>query len=257
MTAACPFIWYDVMVKDLTAATAFYGEVVGWQIVDAGMPGMKYSILKANGIDVGGMMEMPADAAARSAPSLWTGYIYVPDVDKAVKAVTRKGGSICQPPQDIPGVGRFAVVMDPHGAVFQLFTPGSSEGQAEVAPGTPGHIGWRELHAGDGPEAWKFYSSLYGWTKGDALDMGDLGVYQLFSTGGPDNAGGMMTKMADTPDALWLYYFNVEAIDAAVARVAAAGGKVVMGPHEVPGGQWVIQGFDNQGIMFALVAPRR
>ena len=56
---------------------------------------------------------------------------------------------------------------------------------------------------------------------------------------------------------VWLYYFNVEAIDAAAARVTAGGGQVINGPHEVPGGAWIIQCMDPQGAMFALVAPRR
>jgi predicted enzyme related to lactoylglutathione lyase len=59
------------------------------------------------------------------------------------------------------------------------------------------------------------------------------------------------------PIPFWLYYFNVDAIDAAVARVTDGGGKVANGPMEVPGGLWVVQCFDPQGAMFALVAPKR
>jgi len=49
----------------------------------------------------------------------------------------------------LPGVGRFAVVADPHGAVFIIMKGNSAEGPRDAAPGTPGHVGWRELHAGD------------------------------------------------------------------------------------------------------------
>jgi predicted enzyme related to lactoylglutathione lyase len=55
----------------------------------------------------------------------------------------------------------------------------------------------------------------------------------------------------------WLYYINIEGADAAAARVTAAGGKVLNGPHEVPGGQWVVQALDPQGAMFGLVAPAK
>jgi predicted enzyme related to lactoylglutathione lyase len=55
----------------------------------------------------------------------------------------------------------------------------------------------------------------------------------------------------------WLYYFNVPAIDAALARVSAGGGKVLNGPMEVPGGSWVAQCMDPQGAMFALTAAKR
>ncbi|WP_197481560.1 VOC family protein [Collimonas pratensis] len=67
----------------------------------------------------------------------------------------------------------------------------------------------------------------------------------------------MMTKTADMPVPCWLYYINVEAIDAAVERVNAGGGKIIMGPHQVPGGSWIVQGFDPQGAVFSLVAAKR
>jgi uncharacterized protein len=117
-------------------------------------------------------------------------------------------------------------------------------------------VGWHELHARDGAKAWAFYSGLFGWTKAEALDMGPMGVYQTFGTGGT-TGGGMMTKMPDAPAPFWLYYFNVAAIDAAMARVMKGGGKVLMGPHQVPTGQWILQCTDPQGAMFALVAPKR
>ena len=67
----------------------------------------------------------------------------------------------------------------------------------------------------------------------------------------------MMKKMAQEPMAHWVYYINVEAIDAAVERVKSAGGQVINGPMEVPGGSWIVNGLDPQGAMFALVAPKR
>jgi hypothetical protein len=49
----------------------------------------------------------------------------------------------------------------------------------------------------------------------------------------------------------------VDGIDAAVERINANGGKVLMGPHQVPGGSWIVQALDPQGAHFALVSPRR
>jgi uncharacterized protein len=250
-----PFVWYDLMTPDLTSATQFYGDVVGWKIADAGLPGMSYSILHASGVQVGGLMQRPADMG--EAMPGWQGHIYVPDVDDYAKRVVKTGGHVHRPPTDIPGVGRFAIVSDPHGAAFILFTPNSSEGPAEVPDDTPGHIGWRELHAGDGGAAWTFYAGLFGWTKVQALDMGAMGIYQTFSTGGEAHVGGMMTKMPGMPKPIWFYYFNVDAIDAAAQRVEAAGGKIVMGPHQVPGGQWIVQCTDPQGASFQLISATK
>ncbi len=244
------FIWYDMITPDLKAAAAFYSPVAGWRIEDSGMPGGAYSILWAGDIMVGGLME---EKQAAQVPPKWNGYIYSPGVDDDAKRVKTLGGRICQEPADIPGIGRFAVAADPHGATFNLFKPNSSETPAKVAAGTPGHIGWRELHAGDGPQAWTFYETMFGWTKDQGLDMGAMGIYQIFAAG--DGAiGAMMTKTKDMPQPIWLYYFNVDGIDAAIARIEKHGGKVTMGPHEVPTKQWIVQGTDPQGAMFALLS---
>jgi hypothetical protein len=83
-----------------------------------------------------------------------------------------------------------------------------------------------------------------------------LGTYQIFAIGGVAS-GGMMTKTPETPHPFWIYYFNVDAIDSAIARVNGAGGQILNGPMEVPGGSWIAQCRDPQGAMFAMVATRR
>jgi predicted enzyme related to lactoylglutathione lyase len=52
--------------------------------------------------------------------------------------------------------------------------------------------------------------------------------------------------------AYWNYYFRVGGIDAAAERAKAGGAQILMGPMEVPGGDWVFQGIDPQGAMFAV-----
>ena len=252
--SASPFVWYALMTPDLTAATKFYGDVVGWKIADSGMPGMSYSLLSAGDVMVGGLMQR-APEMGDALPG-WMGHVYVPDVDDYAKRVTKAGGHIHRDPEDIPGVGRFAVVSDPHGASFILFKPTAMEMPAKAPQGTQGHIGWHDLRAGNGEEAWSFYSKLFGWEKSEAMPTPGGGVYQMFTTG-DDMVGGMMTKMPDTPGPMWLYFFNVDAIDAAASRVKKGGGKVVMEPMEVPGGQWIIEATDPHGNRFGLVAPKR
>ena len=55
----------------------------------------------------------------------------------------------------------------------------------------------------------------------------------------------------------WGYYFNVDALDAAMIRVTAGGGKIFNGPQEVPGPMWTANCIDPQGAVFSLVAPKR
>jgi len=256
------FIWYDVMTTDTAAATRFYQHVFGWQAADSGVPGQDYTVLSKDGAMVGGLMAVPPDAAAMGVPPCWMGYIHVDDVDAMAARVEAAGGRVMKPGEDIPTIGRFAVVADPHGAGFLLFSPLPPPPEAaaacrQPAPGEPGTVGWRELQAGNLDAAWAFYAGLFGWTKAEAIDIGPMGIYQLFATDGAMPAGGMMTKVPEAPAPFWLYYFNVAAIDAAVARVGAGGGKVAHGPMQVPGGQWIAQCFDPQGAMFGMVAPHR
>lgn len=256
MSKPSPFVWYELMTSDAPAAEAFYRSVCGWTTADAGMPGQPYTLLSAGPTMVGGLMAIPDDARAMGARPGWVGYVGVDDVDAFAARVQAAGGAIHKPAEDIPTVGRFAVVTDPHGAAFVLFKGSSDEAPAPAAPGTPGHVGWHELQAGNGPAAFDFYAALFGWTLDSEMDMGPAGKYQMFATGG-EAVGGIMTRMPEMPVPAWVYYVNVDAIDAAVARVTAGGGTVINGPMEVPGGQWIIQGLDPQGAMFALVAPKR
>jgi len=249
------FIWYDVMTSDMRESQSFYTNAFGWTAKDAGMGG-SYVLFSAGGVDVGGLMPIPEDARKRGVPPCWTGYIAVDDVDDYARRVAKAGGKVERGPEDIPGVGRFAVVADPHGAVFIIMKGNSAEGPPDPAPDAPGHVGWRELQAGDGKAAFAFYSDLFGWKKVNALDMGEMSVYQTFSAGG-DEVGGMMTKMPEAPGSFWLYYFNVEALDAALARVKQAGGTIALEPQRVPTGQWIAQCADPQGAMFGLLAPKR
>jgi predicted enzyme related to lactoylglutathione lyase len=252
---AAPFCWYELVTTDPRAAAAFYRSVVGWTAKDAGQPGVSYTLLLAKEHMVAGLMAINEEMKQRNVPPCWTGYVAVANTDAYVKKVVAAGGKLHRPAADIPGVGRFALVTDPHGAAFFLFTPiGENPNQAPVSS-TPGHVGWHELYAGDLEAAFKFYAKLFGWTKSTAIDMGPMGTYQLFAINGEDK-GGMMTKPPHIPVAMWGYYFNVAALGAALGRVTKGKGKVLNGPMQVPGGSWIAQCVDPQGAHFSLVAPK-
>jgi predicted enzyme related to lactoylglutathione lyase len=251
------FLWYELMTSDVKAAEVFYTKVVGWNARDAGMaePYTLFTLGKGDdAVPVGGLMGTPPEAKAAGAPPHWTGYIGVEDVDAMARRVGELGGKTYVPPTDIPNVGRFAILSDPQGATFALFKPGSEPAANPPAPATPGTVGWHELMAVDGPKAAEFYTSLFGWKKGEAMDMGPNGVYQIFEVGGVQT-GGIMTKPKEMPVPAWGYYVNVDEIQAAIKRVNEAGGKIINGPMEVPGGSWIVNGIDPQGAHFSLVAP--
>ena len=247
------FFWYDLVTTDTKAAAKFYGDVVGWTYEDTSQPGNAYGLFKVGDAGVAGLMPFPEGMKGHPG---WNGYIAVEDVDESAGRIVELGGAIHRGPIEVPGIIRFAVASDPQGAVF-IVAKGLAVWPARELPvGTPGTVGWRELFTTDWKSDFKFYATLFGWTLAEAHDMGDAGIYQLFAAGGPP-IGGMMNRPSVMPMSWWNYYINVEAIDAAVARIGKAGGVVKMGPVQVPGGQWIVQAQDPQGAFFALVAPKR
>jgi predicted enzyme related to lactoylglutathione lyase len=252
------FIWYELRTSDSEGAERFYRAVVGWKTADAGQPGERYTILSAGERGMGGLTAIPAEAARAGARPGWLGYVGVPDTDGAAKSIVEAGGAIHRAPDDIPGVGRFAVVADPGGCVFMLLTPlPRADVPPPAEPTTPGLVSWHELYASIGQEAaFRFYARQFGWETAELMDMGPMGKYRIFAADGVP-MGGMMDKPPDAPASAWNFYVNVDRLDAAVDRIKANGGQVVMGPHEVPGGSWIVQGLDPQGAAFALVSTKR
>lgn len=256
------FIWYELVTSDAGAAIDFYTHVVGWTATDFPTPpemgDFRYTILSAGERGVAGLMALTDEMKAEGCRPGWLGVINVEDVDAATRHITEAGGSIHKEPADIPTVGRFAVVADPGGAVFELLTPLPMEPEQPPCDRTAmDSIGWHELYSSIGEQAaFDFYSRLFGWQTDTEMDMGEMGKYRIFAKDGIQ-LGGMMNKPAHMPASAWIYYIKVDAIDEAVERVKAKGGQVVMGPMEVPGGSWIIRGIDPQGAHFALVAPKR
>lgn len=251
----CRFAWYELMAPDRPAALEFYCKVFGWTTKDSGMPGGTYTLIQVQGREIGGALTLDAEMRAAGARPGWLGYIAVPDLAAKLAELQSAGGTLIRPAFTIPGVIEFAVVADPHGAVFVLFR-GLAEGEVlpTFAPNTPGAVDWHELHAGSEHEAWAFYSRLFGWTSVETMDMGALGVYRMWAAGGPP-IGGMMTKMPQSPAPYWQFYVSVESTGAGIERAKAAGATLLHGPEQVPGGSWIANMVDPQGGVFAMVSP--
>jgi predicted enzyme related to lactoylglutathione lyase len=243
------FVWHELLTTDLDAASSFYGRVVGWT-TESSPHNESYKLFVA-GKPMAGLMTLPDEAKAMGAPPCWMAYIGTPSVDATVREAVMLGGRVLVEGTDIPTIGRFAVLTDPQGAAFAIFTP-IGEGGGSDHPGGLGDFSWHELITTDWQAGFAFYQRLFGWEKTEAMDMGPMGVYQMFGLGGR-TMGGMFNKPAEMPaPPHWLPYALVKDARVAADLVRSAGGRVVNGPMEVPGGDWIVQFTDRQGVVFAV-----
>ena len=249
------FVWYELLTTDVAAATAFYTRVMGWGAWDASAPGRPYILFGDGKSAISGLTPLPEDVRQMGVQPVWVGYVGVDDVDAATERVVQLGGAVQVPPTDVADISRFSVFTDPQSTRLALFKWRNPDQQPPAAPDAAGRVGWHELFAADGEQAWAFYGELFGWQKEDA-DISEAGTYQPFSAG-EQMIGAMFTKPATIPASFWLYYFNTDDIDAAAERVAAGGGEVLEGPFETAGGSWVIRCADPQGAAFALEGTRK
>jgi uncharacterized protein len=109
--------WNELQTRDVEGAKAFYAAVFGWQPDDQDFGGMTYTVFNVGDTGIAGAMAMPSQAPAEVA-AFWLAYFTVADCDASVAKVQELGGSALGPAHDLEGVGRFAVVADPHGASF-------------------------------------------------------------------------------------------------------------------------------------------
>jgi predicted enzyme related to lactoylglutathione lyase len=252
------FVWYDLMTPDTEGAIEFYSKVIGWTVTDwdgSGQPDAEpYQMWNTGEKPVGGLATLPADAIERGAPPHWLAYVTVPDTADVVDKTTKAGGELLVPPTTMPGVGTFAVLKDPQGAVFAPFTP-EKEDPNSGGPAEVGGFSWHELATNSHEEAFAFYADIFGWKKTDSMDMGEAGIYQMYGRGDEPGFpyGGMFNKPTEVPwPPHWLYYIRVAELDAALEAVKENGGKILNGPMDVPGGDRIAQCMDPQGAAFAL-----
>jgi predicted enzyme related to lactoylglutathione lyase len=235
-------LWYELMTTNMNAAEEFYRRVVGWTSASFAGASQPYSLLHRSGeTAVAGIMTRPD---GMNASPFWAMYVGVPTLEEAAAKIRRLGGSDCSPVIEVPTVGRMQMMKDSQGAAFYIYEPATVD-QPPEGPADLGDASWHELMTTDVPAAMRFYHELFGWQPSEALDMGPLGTYQMFNR--PHGMiGGMMKKppeMAHVPPN-WQIYFLVPDITAAAEAVKANGGKILNGPMEVPGGDWVLNAAD-------------
>jgi predicted enzyme related to lactoylglutathione lyase len=113
--------WNELATSDPDAAVDFYRSQFDWDQqgdMDMGEMG-KYRFIQSGTTNIGAIMRKPPQLPM----SLWTYYIGVDDIDRAVEAINAGGGRVLNGLMEIPG-GEFALNgLDPQGASFGLVGP--------------------------------------------------------------------------------------------------------------------------------------
>jgi hypothetical protein len=240
------FVWHEYMATDPAAAEKFYTSLFGWRCesVPMGDAGT-YRLLYAGDKQVGGIYQLDP---AHGAPAHWVGYVSVPDVDASAKAAGEAGGRVLTGPHDIPNVGRFAVIMDPQGAVFAAFKDAKGDVDSTGMP-QPGEFAWDTLNSTDLDASAAFYAKVVGWTappapeglSGRTFNMGDSMEASL----NPAPAGA---------PAFWATHIAVTDLAEANKKAVASGAKVIEERIDIPYGSLsFIQ--DPFGAMISLLGP--
>lgn len=241
------FVWYQLNTSDPAAAEDFYTRLVGWGTEKWGGDGP--TLFTHDGRPIAGTMQLPPEAEA---PPHWLGYVAVADVDRSAADAVERGARVFVEPVSMDQIGRFAVLGDPQGALFALYTP--EQPGEPLGPPENGLVSWHELATTDPEAAFEFYGALFGWRETAAHDMGEYGTYYEYGRPQDDYPiGGIYSKPAEMPGPpAFLYYVQVPSADDAARRVGELGGRVVNGPMDVPGGDRIAQATDPQGGFFAV-----
>ncbi len=114
------FFWNELHVKDPKQVLGFYEKVVGFTHEGKEMgPAGTYYLLSQGGVGRGGVTHHLPEGVAPH----WLPYVYVDDVDATLARAKKHGATLPMPAEDIPGIGRFGVFIDPAGAALAVMKP--------------------------------------------------------------------------------------------------------------------------------------
>lgn len=242
------FVWHDMMTTDGARSQQFYCSLFDWQIQEIPMQGCIYRMILAGNGPIGGIVE------EKNIPMPhWMPYIAVPDVDAAAAKLQHLQGSVCVPPTDIPGTGRFAVVGDPQGAYFSLYKGLPESAGFDPDLPVPGRICWNELLTTDDQAAQAFYGAMFGWRE-EPKDMGPMGTYRVQMLG-DKQAGGIMKNPMNGAPSCWLVYFFTTDLAGSTQKAKQLGAKALVENTPIPGVGSFSMLQDPLGATFALFQP--
>lgn len=270
--------WIDTFQPDPASASSFYEELFGWEAEDrtASHSSGKYLVCKLRGRDVAGVGSRPSE----DAPSDWNTYVWVDSVAEVAAKTIEAGGSVLLEPFDFLDGGRAAMLADHAGAVFGILEPGAHQG-AELVNDL-GAWAMSVLNTNDVKDARRFYGAVFGWETltfdagGSKLTMWRLPGYvggvpdqpvprdvvaamapitgEGFQNVGQTGPQPLLVRAMEDVAPHWSVNFWVSDAEAAAAKAAELGGRIVVPPYEAPGFRAAVLA-DPQGAALTVGQP--
>jgi predicted enzyme related to lactoylglutathione lyase len=116
-------VHFEIPADDVEKLRKFYSELFGWKIEK--MPGpVEYYGIETVPVDAKGMPERPGvngGMMKKQYPDHKpVNYITVESVDEYVKKIEVLGGRVIVPKMEVPGIGWWALALDPEGNQFAI-----------------------------------------------------------------------------------------------------------------------------------------
>lgn len=221
-------VWADLVAPDVDAARKFYGELLGWSYRTLEEGGRPYTLAYRSGLAVAGMIQRRGDDA-RDASGRWIGFVSVADVPAAVARTTQRGGRVLVEGRVVPDRGEMALLADPDDVPFGVLR--SASGDREDLLADYGEWIWALYQGPAAASAAAFYQDLAGYEVVPDDRYFDVPHYLLVS-GGYARAS-VVEIAADRPRLRpgWLHFVRVADVQAALARIPALGGRVLVAPR--------------------------
>ena len=112
------FCWNELGTNDTVKAAEFYTTVFGWAANVQDMGPTQYTMFVNGERPAAGMYALTPEMG--NVPPHWTVYFAVQDCDATAAKAESLGAKTMTPPADIPGIGRFSLLLDPQGAAFAI-----------------------------------------------------------------------------------------------------------------------------------------
>lgn len=246
--------WVTTIQPDVPAATAFYGELFGWEHEekDGG-----FTVARLDGRTAAAIAPLPAGVEQGG----WVTQVLTDDADETARRVTASGGTVLAEPFEEPA-GRITVFADPHGAVLAALDPSKVADPVHLgaeAVNEAGAYAMSQLASPDPDAAVAFYGEVFGWTA-EAMDFGGMTAYLLRL---PGYVGGepqqpvsrevvavMLGAQPGQPPS-WNVDFWVWDVPEALAQAERLGARVLMPATQTPNGHTGVL-MDPGGAVFSV-----